>query len=336
VNRGEAAAVRSTAGILRQLTPRELVLESDDHRLLFYRLGDHVEMPEKRLAEGDRLIVTHVADDQGVYTATVVQWSEAGSAEDRERAAEPLDAPPPRPALDPPEKEDNAITRARAAAEEFLEALPSFQVRRNTTRYVQEQARGPWRAVDVVTATLVYRQGREDYTDVRIGGKPVQQPLNDIAGLRSTGEFGETLRELLDADTGTRFGAGSVTQLRGRRAWKYRYEVPQERSEWRIEAPSEHYYAGYAGAVWIDQETARVLRIEIEARGLPREFPFDTVEMNVDYDFVRLEGRAFLLPTEAEALNCIRGASVCMRNATSFRNYIKFHAESGIRFEDIP
>ena len=98
-------------------------------------------------------------------------------------------------------------------------------------------------------------------------------------------------------------------------------------------APSELYYAAYRGTLWIDVETDRVMRLEEQASGLPEAFPFDTVEMAIDYDFIRLETRTFLLPTESQALDCVRTSRVCMRNETSFRNYVKYQAESGIVFE---
>jgi len=75
------------------------------------------------------------------------------------------------------------------------------------------------------------------------------------------------------------------------------------------------------------------MRLEQQATGLPEAFPFDKVEMAIDYEFIRLETRTFLLPVESQALDCIRETSVCMRNQTSFRNYVKYEAESGIKFE---
>ena len=37
------------------------------------------------------------------------------------------------------------------------------------------------------------------------------------------------------------------------------------------------------GSVWVDPQSARVLRIEMQARDLPSDFPTDTVESAVDY-----------------------------------------------------
>ena len=121
--------------------------------------------------------------------------------------------------------------------------------------------------------------------------------------------------------------------MHGHKAWKYRFESPRERSDFRISTPSQLYYAGYGGTLFIDFETSRVLRVEMQADNLPKAFPFDTVEMSIDYDFVRLDSaKQFLLPTESEALNCIRGSSVCMKNSISFRNYVKFTSDSSIIF----
>lgn len=46
----------------------------------------------------------------------------------------------------------------------------------------------------------------------------------------------------------------------------YRFQVPRERSAWRIEAPSELFYPAFQGTIWVDKETGNTLRIEQLAR----------------------------------------------------------------------
>jgi hypothetical protein len=228
--------------------------------------------------------------------------------------------------------DDPAIAKAREAAVTFLESLPRFSAKQNTTRYVQEGARSQWQAQDLVTANLVYRDGAEEYTDVKVNNKPSKKA--ETAGLHTTGEFGTIMNNLFDPDTGAIFTKPTQVQIRGRKAWSYKFSVIRTRSDFRIETPSQLFYSPYQGTVWIDFETSRLLRIEMQAAELPKAFPFDTVELNIDYDFIRLDGAAqFLLPTESEALNCIRGTPVCMKNTTSFRNYVKFDAKSDIIFD---
>ncbi len=52
----------------------------------------------------------------------------------------------------------------------------------------------------------------------------------------------------------------------------------------------------YTGAIWIDRENSRVLRIELSARNMPRAFALDTVESAVDYDYVLIGDSKFLCP----------------------------------------
>ncbi len=73
-----------------------------------------------------------------------------------------------------------------------------------------------------------------------------------------------------------------------------------------------------------------MLRIETEAFNLPADFDLDTVEMTVDYGFVRIGGEEYLLPVASENLACWRGSNNCSRNKIEFRNYRKFGAESTI------
>jgi hypothetical protein len=89
----------------------------------------------------------------------------------------------------------------------------------------------------------------------------------------------------------------------------------------------------YKGRVWLEKDTAQVLRIEMQASRVPKEFPLDKVESAVDYEYVLLSGQRFLLPVHAETLTCVRGTNNCSRNVIDFRNYRKYGAESTVTFD---
>jgi hypothetical protein len=85
--------------------------------------------------------------------------------------------------------------------------------------------------------------------------------------------------------------------------------------------------------VWIDPATARVLRIEMDAKGFPAEFPTDHVESAIDFQYIRLgDLKQYLLPVHAETLSCTRGTVECSRNVIDFKNYHKYTGESTITF----
>jgi hypothetical protein len=111
--------------------------------------------------------------------------------------------------------------------------------------------------------------------------------------------------------------------------------VERLRSSWTIHVPSQYIVPAHKGSVWIDKQSAHTLRIEMQAKDVPKEFPLITAESAVDYDYINLgTAEKFLLPVHAEVLSCLRGSNECERNAIDFRNYHKFSGESTIKFND--
>ena len=97
---------------------------------------------------------------------------------------------------------------------------------------------------------------------------------------------------------------------------------------------SQEFAPPYKGSVWIDPQTGRVMRIEMQAYGFPSSFPSDHVESAVDYQYIRLgDAKQYLMPVHAENLSCQRGSPYCSRNVIDFRNYHKYSGESTITFD---
>ena len=121
--------------------------------------------------------------------------------------------------------------------------------------------------------------------------------------------------------------SGRPSTISGFRAQVYDFQVQSENSHWRLYVGSQTVTAAYAGSVWVDPNTARVLRIEMQARNIPSDFPMDTVESAVDYSYVMVGEKSFLLPVHAESLGCQRGTSYCSHNIIDFRNYHEFKGD---------
>jgi hypothetical protein len=217
------------------------------------------------------------------------------------------------------------IERARQAAFEFSEKLPNFICQEIMSRYTQ-RGREPEMSLDVVSADIIYENAQESYRNVKINDRPTDRSLQEIGGSRSTGEFASTLLELFHPDTRARFRSGGASSISGVSAQVYDFTVESENSHWTVQSDSQSLITAYAGSVWIDPKTARVLRIEMQAR-LPSDFPMDTVESAVDYSYVWIGGMSFLLPVRAESLGCGRGTSECRHNIIDFRNYHEFKSE---------
>jgi len=181
--------------------------------------------------------------------------------------------------------------------------------------------------LDVVSAEIIYYHAKESYRNVKINDRPTDMNLEEISGSWSTGEFASTLLELFHPDTNARFRSGGASSISGSSAQVYDFEVRSENSHWKVQAESQTMLAAYGGSVWVDPSTARVLRIEMQARNIPSDFPMDTIESAVDYSYVSIGGTSFLLPVHAESLGCPRGAGDCSHNIIDFRNYHEFRVD---------
>jgi hypothetical protein len=233
------------------------------------------------------------------------------------------------------EHHDPVIEKARDKAGEFTETLPSYVCQEMMARFYNVSHTVNWQPQDVVTMDVVYDNGKESYRNIGVNNKPSKKSIEELGGAWSTGEFGTVLIDLFSPATAADFRYRRASTAAGRSAMVYDFDVQQPNSHWNIIGASQSYKPAYRGTVWIDKQTYRVLRIEMQAYHFPADFPFDKVESATDYDFVRFAADLqFLMPVHAETLMCNRGTNQCSMNKIDFRNYHKYAGESSISFGD--
>ncbi|MDR3699788.1 MAG: hypothetical protein P4L56_09155 [Candidatus Sulfopaludibacter sp.] len=224
------------------------------------------------------------------------------------------------------------LADARAAASAYTAGLPNFLAEQATTRYFTNSWPAAWQQIDVVTATVAYANGKEDYRDIKVNDSPTNVPP-ERSGSWSTGEFATTLEDVLSPATGASFKRRGDDRIAGRPAIAFDYTVEQAHSHWTLVAPDgRRYNPAYLGAVWIDRDTRRVLRIEQRTTSMPPDFPLSKGESTIEYGFVRIEQGTYLLPTLSDNLGCFTGSGSCSKNTIQFRNYRKFTTDSSVTF----
>lgn len=255
----------------------------------------------------------------------------AAKARRKEESAGPLPVEAAA-AVSPPDNRRIAfIGKARELAAEYTQGLPSYFCQEIVTRYVSQTHVVNWTVVDVVTAEVVYDDHKETYRNIAINGKATKKAPEET-GSWSTGEFGTIQTNLFSPGVADfKFAQDSMTARTPSSV--YDFDVPRPRSSWTVRLPGQFIVPAYKGSVWLDKQKANVLRIEMQARDIPEEFPLVSVETTLDYDYISLGTPAkFLLPVRAEVLTCRRGSNDCERNVIEFRNYHKFTGESTIKF----
>jgi hypothetical protein len=299
-------------------------------RVVLVRPGTTAERESAAKPVEEARITTPTADDLGKVRAAAVS-EPAPIEEDRPTLAH-SDAGETTTPRTSGNRAETVIDEARSAAESFTAELPNFLVQQVTTRYASPGFAAGWQRIDVVTADVTCVKGKEEYKNIAVNGRPSRGPV-ESTGSWSTGEFAITLEDVLSPITNAMFTARGEERVTGRAALAYDMNVEHANSHWTLVAPDGRLYSpAYKGSIWIDKETRRVLRIEQKAIGMPDSFPYDRAESSLEYGYVKIEGRTYLLPVKGENMACMGGRS-CSRNVIEFRNYRKFGAESNISFE---
>lgn len=232
-----------------------------------------------------------------------------------------------------PSSYGDLIARTREWSEAFSQGLPNFVCEQVTTRYQEGSRSEGFQPIDVLSAKVVYEDGKEDYKQIMVGGKRTNKSMMELGGTTSTGEFASTLRSLFSGYVDAEFKFQESSTIGRAAVAIYNLKVLLPHSDWQIMIGSQKLLPGYSGSVWVDKTTAEVRRIEIQADNVPKNFPGDTEAMTIDYESVSLGTSKFLLPVHSENLACYRGTTICTKNTIDFRDYHKYSGESTVEFK---
>ena len=213
--------------------------------------------------------------------------------------------------------------------------MPDFVCLQITRRYVDPSGlEMDWLKYDEIKTRVSYVEGRENYELVSVNNQLTDKDYRELGGAVSSGEFGSMLRELFEPFTETSFGWARHSLLRGHPVYVFNFRVTQPRSRFSISyMRQDEIITGYAGLVYIDKESERVLRITMQAEDIPASFPIRAANTRLDYDYIAISGQAFLLPLKARM--GMRESKLMSRNDVEFRLYRKFSAEATISFDEI-
>jgi hypothetical protein len=276
------------------------------------------------LSKPHTVATTHTASSSD----TAPQIEEDAKAENKEPAAEPETLAPNGAHGS---TDDALIQGAREAANAFSATLPNYLVQQLTIRYFSQSTPPRWQLIDQVTADLSYVDGKEDYRNFRINGQAISRP--EDSGAWSTGEFSTTLYDVFSPNTDAKFRRRGEQKVAGRDAVIFDYSVAQSNSHWTVVAPDgRQYNPAFEGAIWVDQATHRVLRLDQHTLAMPPGWPYKGVDWVLEYGYVKIDDKTYLLPDRAENVACMTGSGTCTRNVIEFRNYKKFTTESNVKF----
>lgn len=240
----------------------------------------------------------------------------------------------------PPDAEaTQLLDQTRVATLAAADAMPDFLVKQLVKRSVAYGTTSNWLPQDNLTIAVGYRANAgEQYKVLAVNGIPTGPDVResrdyskDVApGTTSSGvEYISAVADVFKRSSKTEFKLADTDLIQGRRTLVFEYQIEKPFSQLNLRADTASANVGSRGRVWIDRETNRVLRFEQIATEIPGDFPITAASSVIDYDWVTIGERKYLLPTHSEILltSINKSRTIQTRNDIRFRGYQKFGAE---------
>ena len=224
---------------------------------------------------------------------------------------------------------------AAANAREYSSHLPNFRCAEETHRFTGPAAKpDELKETDSFRDELTFEEGRESYRVVEINGTRTEASRQDLNSKlpSSKGEFGSMLMGLFDPEVGTTYKWAGRAMAMGVLCQVFDITVPRAKSNFTLTFNRMGEPAGYTGKVFVDDETGLVRRLVIQGDGLPPTFPLQDPSFSLEYGMVRIGSIDYLLPLRSTMQ--VRQAKNFVRNESVFREYRRFEASSGIKFDN--
>ncbi|HEU4934417.1 MAG TPA: hypothetical protein VFT48_20185 [Pyrinomonadaceae bacterium] len=234
------------------------------------------------------------------------------------------------------------LERTRNVTLAAANAMPDFLVKQIIKRSVAYGHTANWIPQDNLTIAVGYRPNvGEEYKILTVNGMPAAPEASGASrdysknapkGASSSGvEYISAQADIFKPEAKAEFRMVDTDVILGKRTIVYEYTVKKDNSQLTLSLADTGARAvvGSRGRLWIDRELDRVVRFEQIATEIPPDFPITAASSLIDYDWVSINERKYLLPTHSEILLTTVNPKFVLqsRNDIKFRSYQKFGAE---------
>jgi len=230
------------------------------------------------------------------------------------------------------------LERTRNVTLAAANAMPDFLVKQIIKRSYAFGNTGTWKPHDNIVLAVGYRANAgEEYRLLTLNGMPVPDEVRNSSdytkyapGATSSGvEYVSSVANVFRPESQTEFKIVDTDTIQNRRTVVYEYVIKRDLSSLQLISSGARAIVGSRGRIWIDRELDRVLRFEQIATEIPRDFPMTGAETLIDYDWVTINERKYLLPIHSQVLiTSNQGQAIVQdRNDIRFRSYQKYGAE---------
>jgi VWFA-related protein len=221
---------------------------------------------------------------------------------------------------------DGIIAGARKSALNYSVKLPNFLCVEMTDRSVDPSGNGRWRRKDSFGELLRYVNEQETRTTLEVNGRANTEKRVDMNGPLSLGEFGHLLSLVFEPSSKAEFNWKETDALANGTVQVFEYRVEPKNNSILLSDNSGKVYAGFHGLAYIDSSTMGIRRITMEADGLPHDFSIHAASIALDYDYVTVGARDYLMPVRG-TIRLKRGRHEADLNQIVFQDYRRYGSQ---------
>lgn len=224
------------------------------------------------------------------------------------------------------EELDRIIEAARRNALNYSLKLPNFLCVELTDRSVDPAGNGKWRRKDSFGELLRYVDNKETRTTLEFNGQRSSIKRADLNGPISLGEFGHLLSLVFQPSSKTEFHWKETDALASGTVQVFDYRVDRKNDSLVLSDNSGRVYAGFHGLAYVDSSTLAIRRVTMEADDLPPAFSIHAASIAVDYDYVAVGPRDYLMPVRG-TIRVKRGKREVNLNQIVFQDYRRYASQ---------
>jgi hypothetical protein len=180
-----------------------------------------------------------------------------------------------------------------------LQRLPDYVCTQTVQRLGRSSADRPWIRADTLKLEVAIVADRELYA-LPGASRFSDTPLAELVGRGTitTGQLGGFAKHVFNSSA-TQFMFRGASEENDRPAFQFGYDVPPEKSMYRLRAGTVEAIVGFQGEFWIDRATLDLLRLDVQAYDIPEALGLADAHTSLRYSRVRINDGESLLPVEA-------------------------------------
>lgn len=227
------------------------------------------------------------------------------------------------------------LSQIRTKARANLTGLPDYTCLQTVERTQKDGPQREFTPVDTIRVEVALVGDRELFSWPG-AAQFEERSLGDLVGrgVIGNGHFALHARNVF-LSAGPRFTFSGETEVDGRPAVQFDFEVPAQRATYHVRVGNKEAAVPFRGSFWADPSTFELIRLQIDADELPESLGLFSVRDVIDYSRIDISGANHLLPVSS-VFTMLGIDGIDHRNLTKFSSCRRYSGETKLSFSETP